>query len=70
MAVRCSSWHENPDGSTVCDECGEPLTGGSASAQAGETTGARAPGTQRCLSCNATNPEGEVFCTNCGAKLG
>lgn len=25
MTIRCSQGHENPDGATFCDECGEPL---------------------------------------------
>jgi hypothetical protein len=25
MSIRCSQGHENPDGATFCDECGEPL---------------------------------------------
>ncbi|MBF6590486.1 MAG: FHA domain-containing protein [Ktedonobacterales bacterium] len=31
MSIRCSSGHENPDGSVFCDECGERLVLSSAS---------------------------------------
>ncbi len=33
MTIRCSLGHENPDGATFCDECGEPLPAAPASAQ-------------------------------------
>ncbi len=34
MAIVCSQGHSNPDGSAFCDECGERLDGGSATATA------------------------------------
>lgn len=82
MSVRCSLGHENPDGSAFCDECGEPLTGGSQAqtAVATQAPPVQAPpvqqvmeptatGTQTCPSCGATNPAGEAFCSNCGVSL-
>jgi hypothetical protein len=79
MTVRCSLGHENPDGSAFCDECGEPLTGATATAApaapaaqpAAPQASPAAPqaGTQVCPSCGATNPAGEAFCSNCGANL-
>ena len=82
MSVRCSLGHENPDGSAFCDECGEPLTGGSGAQTAVATQAPpvqqviepaqsqQAPvGTQTCPSCGAANPAGEAFCSNCGVSL-
>ena len=80
MSVRCSLGHENPDGSAFCDECGEPLTGGSQTAVATQAPPvqqvAQSPlpqsastDTQTCPSCGATNPAGEAFCSNCGVSL-
>ncbi len=82
MSVRCSLGHENPDGSAFCDECGEPLTGGSQAQTAVATqvppvqqvmepaqSQQAATGTQTCPSCGATNPAGEAFCSNCGVSL-
>ncbi|MBV9232184.1 MAG: FHA domain-containing protein [Chloroflexi bacterium] len=77
MTVKCSLGHENPDGSAFCDECGEPLSSGSAVATAAPPPAAApaaapasAPGgTQICPSCGASNPAGEAFCSNCGSSL-
>ena len=46
MSVFCSQGHENPDGSMFCDQCGEALDAGVATAGAGapyDATAAAAP---------------------------
>ena len=76
MTVRCSLGHENPDGSAFCDECGEPLSSGTAApaaaphmAPAAQPAAAAPAGNQVCPSCGADNPAGEAFCSNCGVSL-
>src|SRR5438477_7645775 len=79
MTVRCSSGHENEDGSLYCDTCGEPLPASGAPAATADSgapqvaptvPAAAAPDTVVCPSCGATNPAGEAFCSNCGSMLG
>lgn len=65
MTVRCTSGHENPDGSAFCDECGEPLAAAVAPADASSAAGG-----QVCAKCGTVSPAGESFCSNCGTPLG
>ena len=62
--------HENVDGTTFCEMCGEDLQGASgASSAAGSTPVAGSGAEIKCPACENMNPAENVVCEICGTEL-
>jgi ribosomal protein S27E len=70
--IKCPSCgHENVDGTTFCEMCGEDLQSatGASGADAGSTPAAASGAEIKCPACDNMNPAENVVCEVCGTPL-
>lgn len=68
--IKCPSCsHENVDGTTFCELCGEDLQSAPAAADAGSTPAAASGAEIKCPACDNMNPADNVVCEICGTPL-